>query len=279
MDAYDTRLHEAHCAHTYGADYVVVDTPEGGVLYLTYFGWLFRKWLDPARWFPRQSGASEWVPLLGGTGTVYRVTIPKPLRPLLTVVKYSRLGQDVPLYIAAHFPDPGALERASSAAFNHPFEEFGLLATLRGKHARSAPLLTKRPLAIYSPPERFPLWKLGRAELRIDAIQAALDRDQDLSRGAVRIALDPARDYLTVFQWVEGFDAEEALRRGLLSREEVEALTVLVVQRLARAGFRVFDNKPRHYILRTRPDGTLLRDHQGTLCWALIDFELLAPLA
>ena len=63
------------------------------------------------------------------------------------------------------------------------------------------------------------------------------------------------------------------------SRDEVDALTRVVVERLAHAGHRVFDNKPRHYILRTRPDGTLLRDHQGTLCWALIDFELLAPLA
>ena len=216
MDAYDTRLREAHCAHTYGEDYAVVEPPDGGELYLTYFGWLYRKWLDPARWYPMRNGASLWEPLFGGTGTVYRVTIPKPVRPLVTVVKYSRLGQDVPLYIAEHFPDAGALECASTATFNNPFEEFGHLARLRAKHTRRAPMLTKRPLAIYSPPDRFPLWKLGRAEFRVDAIQAALDRDQDLSRGAVRVTLDPTRDYLTVFQWVEGFDAEEALRRGLL---------------------------------------------------------------
>jgi hypothetical protein len=40
----------------------------------------------------------------------------------------------------------------------------------------------------------------------------------------------------------------------------------------------VFDNKPRHYILRQRPDGQLLRWPDGRIVWALIDFELLQPL-
>jgi hypothetical protein len=43
---------------------------------------------------------------------------------------------------------------------------------------------------------------------------------------------------------------------------------------MARLGYRVLDNKPRHVIVRPRPDGALATRHGQTL-YALVDFELL----
>jgi hypothetical protein len=43
---------------------------------------------------------------------------------------------------------------------------------------------------------------------------------------------------------------------------------------MARLGYRVLDNKPRHVIVRPRPDGTLATRHGRTL-YAVVDFELL----
>jgi hypothetical protein len=251
----------------------------GDTLYLTIWGWRLRRFLDPALWFPRDQAAARWTKLEGGTGSVFRVRVEHDGDALDLVVKFSRMGQDVPLYLADHFAhNPELLELARSADFNNPFEEFGHLEGLRRHHARPHPMLTKRALAIYSPREQFPLWKLGRDSARIDAIQAQLDRDQDLSRGATRIVVDARRDYVEVFQWVHGIDAEEAYRHGLVTRAEVDALSDEIESNLRTAGYRVFDNKPRHYILRQRPDGQLLRWPDGRIVWALIDFELLQPL-
>jgi hypothetical protein len=43
---------------------------------------------------------------------------------------------------------------------------------------------------------------------------------------------------------------------------------------MARLGYRVLDNKPRHVIVRPRADGTLATRHGRTL-YAVVDFELL----
>ncbi len=49
----------------------------------------------------------------------------------------------------------------------------------------------------------------------------------------------------------------------------------MVIHELAQKGYQVADMKPQHVILRPQPDGTLLRDRNGQLVYALIDYELL----
>ena len=107
-----------------GVDYFRLKTSDGGDLYLTRFGWPFREHLQPENWHAR-----EWFEAkrerLEGTGTVYRV----PTRlvngtSLHLVVKWSRVGEVVPL-------DTLTVTKFIQAEFNSPFEEFSLLMELR----------------------------------------------------------------------------------------------------------------------------------------------------
>ena len=60
----------------------------------------------------------------------------------------------------------------------------------------------------------------------------------------------------------------------MIDDETLVLLTRTSNHALARLGYRVLDNKPRHLIVRPRPDGTLLRRH-GKIVYTMIDFELL----
>jgi hypothetical protein len=82
------------------------------------------------------------------------------------------------------------------------------------------------------------------------------------------------RQYVYLFHWIEGENAESLLQAGVLSRDETAQLVRHVVEDLAAKGFRVLDTKPNHVILRRRPNGELLTRH-GQLSYALVDFELL----
>ena len=154
------------------------------------------------------------------------------------------MGEDAPSISPTTRHNPELLSSRAPADFNNPFEEFGFLEGLRRHHARPHPMLTKRALAIYSPQEQFPLWKLGRDSARIDAIQAQLDRDQDsVARGHAHRGRCPSR-YVEFFSGCTGIDAEEAYRHGLVTRAEVDALSDEIESNLRTAGYRVFDNKP-----------------------------------
>ena len=89
------------------------------------------------------------------------------------------------------------------------------------------------------------------------------------------VTLDLLRDYLLVFQWVKGDDAEAMYERGLLSESEMHALYFRSSQELVANGFVVLDHKPRRLVLRARPDGSRLVRKDGMFPYALIDFELL----
>ncbi len=76
--------------------------------------------------------------------------------PVDLVVKWSRVGEDVPL-------NTFTLYKNINAEFNSPFEEFALVEELRrGEYGPpDLSIHTQKPLAIYMPPERMQLWQTG----------------------------------------------------------------------------------------------------------------------
>ena len=263
-------------AKVFGVDYAVCPQPDGGGLYISRPAWHWSAYLQPDRWWNRQDLSVRGERLGGSTGTVYRArSAPDRLPPRDLVVKFSRLAQDVPLFIPDEFLDSLPDGAVADARFLSPFAEFGLLHQLRhnilnhGTHR----LRTKLPLAIYSPPEKYPLWHTGRHLDVFRTHQEAMAEDQ-FENGLVQVTLDPERDYIEIFAWIDGIDAEEASQLGLLDEELLVLLTRSSNHALSRLGYRVLDNKPRHLIVRPRADGTLLHRH-GRIVYTMIDFELL----
>jgi hypothetical protein len=244
-----------------GVDYVHVPTSDGGDLYLTRFGLPFldhlqlENWRDDV-WF------EEKRERLTGTSVVYRIPTKEVNgRAIDLVVKYCRVGEDVPL-------DTMTFEKFSHAEFNSPYEEFSLVMELRerlGPHR----IRTHRPLAIYVPPERLELWQTGRSMHRIERKKAKY-RD---------VELDIFRRYVLIYQWIKGESADIVLQSAIPDadrrQEELVRLTLRAKADLQENGFLVVDHKPAHVILRNRRDGSLLRNKTGEVAYALIDFELL----
>ncbi len=261
----------------FGVDYARIPDSQGGLLYLTKYGWPWRQSLRPGVWFAEGRYHREGQRLRGGTGTVYRLQVSEPGEPRVElVVKVSRFAEYVPLFMPSTLPPNLPPNLAEEAVFNSPFEEFGLIEDMR--RSRFGPpelrMLTKRPLAIYSSPRRYKLWQLGRTEGRFHDYDLALQADQKDVDDEERVSLDIERQYIMLFGWVRGENAEDLEIAGELSREEVEELTSRVNDELDQKGFRILDNKPKHFILRRRPDGTLAR-RKGKLAYVQVDFELL----
>lgn len=259
----------------FGVEYGHLCPAEGGDLYVTRYGWSAMPHVLPAHWYAGEWYARSGARLLGGTGTVYRVrTRPFAGRSAELVVKFSRMAQDIPVEVRSTFPDDIPPEVLAAARVNSPLEEFGLLMELRAARPAGVPdrLLTQRPFAIYAPPDAFPLWQLGRDELRFSVHRSLLEDDQKEHPKAIE--LDIRRIYVLLYGWVEGRDAEEVMDAGELDAAALESLTVEVIEDLNVRGYRVLDNKPKHFILRKRRDGALLRRHDR-LTYALVDFEFL----
>jgi hypothetical protein len=244
-----------------GVDYVHVPTPNGGDLYLTRFGLPFLEHLQLENWRD-DVWFEEKRERLTGTSVVYRIpTKAVNGRAIDLVVKYCRVGEDVPL-------DTMTFEKFSHAEFNSPYEEFSLVMALRERRVGSR-IRTHRPLAIYVPPERLELWQTGRSMHRIERKKAKY-RD---------VELDIFRRYVLIYQWVKGESAdvvlESAIPDAARRAEELKRLTLKAKAELQRNGFLVVDHKPAHLILRGRRNGSLLRNKTGDYAYALIDFELL----
>ncbi len=262
----------------YGVPYVQLDDSAGGQLWVTHHGWRYLAHLDPANWYvdSQYSRRGRW--LSEGSGAVYRVSSGlASARPVDLVVKFSRMAQELSVDVSSRFP--GGLERhvLDTAVFNDPFQEFGLLEQLRNTAVGTSNrgILTKRPLAIYSPARRIEPWQLGRSDARFRSHSQRLANDQaTLEDGMAAVEMSMDRQYIYLFQWVRGVDAQSLVKTGELSSSEASALVVRVVADLAARGFHVLDTKPGHVILRRRPDGQLLR-RDGQLVYALVDFELL----
>jgi len=263
-------------ASVFGVDYAVCPQPDGGKLYITRTAWRWFHYLQPDRWWDGGNPAVRGERLTGSTGTVYRVrSKPDALPPRDLVVKFSRVAQDVPLFIPDKFLDSLPRNAVADARFLSPFAEFGLLRELRGNILNHGPhrLRTKIPLAIYSPPQRYPLWQTGRHPDIFRTHQQAMAHDQ-FENGLTEVSLEIDRDYLEIFAWIDGIDAEEAFNRGLIDKELLVLLARSSNHSLGRLGYRVLDNKPRHLIVRPLADGTLLQ-RDGKIIYTMIDFELL----
>ncbi len=251
-----------------GVDYAHLKTSDGGDLYLTKYGVPFFQHLLPENWY-----AKGWFEAkrerLTGTSTVYRVPTRK-LRGLglNLVVKWSRVGEDVPL-------DTLTINKFINAEFNSPFEEFSLLMELRqgGYGPPGIKIHTQRPLAIYVPSERLQLWQTGRSESKIAAKLAR-------SPG---VELDILRQYVVLYGWIKGYDLVETADLFQLQPEVREHFfartTSLVTHELEHKGYRMVDMKPAHVIVRPQIGRTLLRDRNGQIVYALVDYELLERTA
>lgn len=239
--------------------------PDGADLFLTHFGLPLAEFLLPQNWYAPDWFISHRHRLLG-TSTICRVTTrPVKGRSINIVMRYNRFGTRVPL-------DTDVLYAYPNADFNHPFEEVAHVLALRtARTPDGRRVITKRPLAIYSPPHRFEPWQLGRSE---DKLTALLHRTHD-------VPIDPSRQYLLLYGWLRGHDAEqiaENLGWDIVQRTRLfEELMTLATEDLRLCGFRMLDIKPAHCILRARQDGKLVRDSQGRLVYALVDYELLLP--
>lgn len=258
----------------FGVDYGHVRTREGGDLYVTRFGWPHLAHLMPENWYADEWFAKRGERLRGASGTAYHVGS-KPVRgkQLDMVVKFSRVAQDVPIVVDTSFPDDMPAELIATARFNSPMEEFGLVMELRRSPPRDLRILTQRPLAIYAPPKQYELWQLGRKPIRFQNHLRLLAEDQEDAVKAIEF--DIRRVYALLYGWIKGKDAEERYSAGEISEREFTGLTPRVIDELRCKGFRVLDNKPKHFILRRcrRDDGLLRRS--GKLVYGLVDFELL----
>ena len=172
-------------------------TAEGGDLYLTDFGRPYGDLLQPENW-REESWFAAHRQRLAGTSVVYRVpTKPVDGRRLDLVVKWCRVGEEIPY-------DTLTFQKFTEAEFNGPYEEFSLLMELRS-HPQRPPMRTNRPLGIYVPKERLKLWQTGRSPAKMDSHQAKF-RD---------VELDMYRQYIFLYQWVDGLSAVEAMERTL----------------------------------------------------------------
>ena len=258
---------EAEVISLIGVDYLRLKTRDGGELYLTRFGVPFRDHLAPENWY-----ATDWFNArrvrLAGTSVIYKV----PTRPvhgisLDLVVRFSRVGQEVPL-------DPLTLSENIEAEFNSPFEEFALVMELRAACVGASwpRIFTKKPLAIYTPSEKLRDWQTGRLESKMAAKWARHPEAE----------LDMLRQYLLLYGWIKGLDAVQAVQAlGIiddLAEKFLSEVTLSAIRDLEMHDFRMLDIKPAHIVLRMRPDGSLLRRH-GNLSYALLDYELLQHIS
>lgn len=238
-------------------DYAHLTLENGDDLYLTRYGLPFAGLLRPENFWLDQEWFRANSLRLEGTSAVYRVrTKPVDGRGKEIILKWNRMGQEV----------PG--EGLSGADFNSPFEEFSLVMELRDAlYASSGRVALQKPLAVYVPAERVELWQSGRSE----------DKMRRKLRSHAGAPLDMYRSYAVVYEWIDGLDADQASRRGLLDPEAARRLSEAMDRELAARGFRVADSKPQHVILRPRGGGELARDRDGEALRALVDYELLEP--
>jgi hypothetical protein len=251
-----------------GVDYHHAKQDDGGDLYVTRYGLACVECLQPENWFDPAWFRAKRQRLLG-TSTICKMpTKPVDGRSLDLVVRYSRMGERVPV-------DTDTLCRNVNSEFNSPFEEVSLVMELRaGQFGPPALRIhTKKPLAIYVPAERLALWQTGRFEDKFAARQA---RHPDFR-------LDLECQYIVIYGWIDGHDAEQmADLQGMTGGKRsdfLEAITRRAELELDLKGFRVVDMKPAHVILRRRPGGRLLRWRDGRLAYAVVDYELLERTA
>jgi hypothetical protein len=246
-----------------GVDYFWFETRDGGDLYLTRFGVPFRDHPAPENWYAPDGFTEQRVRLVG-TSAIYKV----PTKPVCgisldLVVRFSRVGEEVPL-------DALTLCENDEAEFNSPFEEIALVVELRAasNDASHPRIFTKKPPAICAPSEKLQDWQTGRKESKMAAKKA---RQPEVN-------LDVPGQYLLLYGWIEGLKAVQTSQApgitGDLAEKFLSEVTPGAIRDLEKNRFRMLDIKPPHIVLRIPPDGSLIR-RNGNLSYALLDYELL----
>ncbi len=242
-----------------GVKYLHLRMTDGTDLYVTEHGLPFTKCLFPENHW----GDNAWMKAnsvrLPGTSAVFRMRTKEVQgQSLETVIKWNRMGQDIP-------GETRAVD-ADTAEFNSPFMEFSLVLELRdSKCPLGKRLYTHKPLAIYVPRKFVEGERLGRRRHKMEAIQ----------RSHEEISIDWNRNYAVIYEWLKGIDTVEALKTGLLDNAELQELLEGSNQDLQDRGFTVSDNKPQHVIVRRGPNGDVRRKQAGKPLYGLVDFELL----
>lgn len=267
----------AHKLKLFDVDYVHLKGRQGGEFFVTPHGWTAMDSLLPQHWFVGRRFCKVGRALAGATGAVYRVPVPHKTREdFALVVKFSRFCQ----HVGVTAVDPAMnlneeqIFRIESSHFLSPFEEFGNLYKLRKSAGTQIP--TKAPLAIYSPPSRYLDWQLGRESHLKDFHSKRLLNSQDHLPEDQRMDFDWERQYIVLYRWINGIDAEQAVDKGLIDMGQMSKLAREARDAMASHGWEVMDHKPRHVILRQDKDGQLI-PRKDSLLWALIDYELLYP--
>ena len=235
-----------------GVKYVHLRFLDGDELYLTAAGIPYLEMLVPDSVWTDQPYVQKHSERLRGTSTVYRIAPKNSPAGKEVVLKWNRMGQDVPGETQLLFP----------SAFNSPFEEFQLVQELRQTEmAAKGRVMPHKPLAIYIPHELSQPWQLGRK----DYLMPAHDD----------ISLDKSKSYAVIYEWVRGLDLVQAQEKGLLDAAEVDRITRNVDDHLSDEGYVVADRKPQHIIVRPGPGGGIRMNRSGKPLMGLIDFELL----
>lgn len=269
----------SHKRRLFGVEYINLKGRQLGDFFVTPLGWAVMESLVPEHWFTGRRFSKVGRALAGATGAVYRVPVPHRGRDdFALVIKFSRFCQSV----GVTGIDPNMafsddqIERIRSGRFLSPFEEFGNLWKLRASAGLEIP--TKAPLAIYCPPARFLDWQLGReAYQKSIHSRALLDSQRDIPPEE-RLDYDWERQYILIYRWINGVDAEQAVDAGLVGESGMKELGRESRRLLARHGWEVLDHKPRHVIIRTARNGRLAMRGKDPL-WALVDYELLYPIS
>ncbi len=263
-----------------GVVYVHTKTSNGGDLYRTRYGLSCGEMLNIENWHEKEWFEANRVRLIG-TSSVYRLpTKPVQGQSMQLVVKYSRVGEDVPL-------NTKTLSQFINAEFNSPWEEFSLVMEMRegGFGPKNISLRTQRPLAIYVPPEPMQLWQTGRSRHKINSIIQ--------KHGGV--SLDILRQYILVYEWIEGLNLVEFLESLGFAGDALDArlgpCTNKAIADMEAKGYAVADMKPQHVIIgehrlraiRGMAAGPDAAERQAELMnecvsrndYSIIDYELL----
>ncbi|MBN2712300.1 MAG: hypothetical protein JXR97_07660 [Planctomycetes bacterium] len=242
-----------------GVDYTHFVLPNGDDLYLTPYGLPLADHLTPDNYYSDLNWqAKNRRPLSGTSSVYYAKTKPIDGKQCEIVLKWNRMGQDI----------PGGTRAVdfNNAEFNTPFEEFSLVYELRNTRYESpGAIYTQKPLAIYVPNESLELDRLGRKAYRI----------RDKQNKHEEVQLHPQRRYAVIYQWIKGIDAYQAWKSDLITEKQLYFLAKRVKDAIERKGFIVADHKSTHIILRPQDDGTIRKDKRGRILYAYVDFELL----
>lgn len=240
--------------------YYHVQYEDDADLYLTKFGIPFYENLNPGNFLTDEDWFKRNAIRLAGTGTTYKIRTKEANgRYKDVVIKYNRMGQDI--------PGSEELEDLMSTEFNSPFEEFSLVMELKSSKLKSpCGVITQKPLAIYVSGERLEPWRMGRKEFKMKRI---LETHHE-------VELDIFRPYVVVYEWIKGIDAAFACREGILEEEQMVTLTLEAEKEMKNRGFIVKDSKPHHIIIRPARTGKLACNKDGKVLYGIVDYELLA---